>query len=252
MANRCQKDLEVCSKEYIPDKPSVGEENKVSKFEGEVKRIIQVLDLKWAPIAGKFSDSPSESGDRERKLKVCEAFDVVRREDVMISFSRENCVCPGGRHFIGLEFLPPEAIASVLVSKGHKVYESMNVAMDSVRKQPQPVSRGSLFILGPLERFEVDPDLVFLFVNPAQADRILGLASFRGAEPLTYYAASSICSTITNTLAKGKPEINFISAFERQGSKWSPNELIIALPFKDFKAAVESIPVSGFGMVQTS
>jgi len=116
-------------------------ENKMSKFEEEVKKIVQILDLKWAPIAGKFSDSPSESGDRERKLKVCEAFDVVRREDVMISFSRENCVCPGGRHFIGLEFLPPEAIASVLVSKGHKVYESMNVALDSVRKQPQPVSR---------------------------------------------------------------------------------------------------------------
>jgi len=98
----------------------------------------------------------------------------------------------------------------------------------------------------------VDPDLVFLFVNPAQADRILGLVSFRGVEPLTYYAASSICSTITNTLAKEKPEINFISAFERQGSKWSPNELIIALPFKDFEAAVESIPDSGYGMAQTS
>jgi len=224
----------------------------MSKFEGKVKKIVHVLGLKWAPIAGKFSDIPGESGDRERKLKVCEAFDVVRRENVMISFCRENCVCSGGRHFIGLESLPLEAIASVLTSKGHRVYESMSVAMDSVRKQPQPVSRGSFFVLGPLGKFEVDPDLVFLFVNPAQADRILGLASFRGAEPLTYYAASSICSTITNTLAKEKPEINFISTFERQGSKWSPNELIVALPFKDFEAATESIADSGYGIAQTS
>jgi len=224
----------------------------MSKFGGEVKKTIQVLDLKWTPIAGKFSSIPSESGDRERKLKVCEAFDVVRRENVVINFSKENCICAGGRHFTGLELLPLEAIASVLASKGHKVYESLDVAMAAVRKQPQPVSRGSFFILGPLEKFDADPDLVFLFVNPAQADRILGLVSFRGAEPFTYYAASSICSTITNTLAKGKPEINFIAAFERHGSKWSPNELIIALPFKDFKAALESIPDSGFGMAQMS
>ena len=63
-----------------------------------------------------------------------------------------------------------------------------------------------------------------------------------------YYAASSICSTIANTLEKEKPEINFISAFERHRSNWSPNELIIALPFKDFEAAVENIPLSGFGV----
>ncbi|HVP26862.1 MAG TPA: DUF169 domain-containing protein [Candidatus Bathyarchaeia archaeon] len=217
------------------------------KFERKVRKIVQLLGLKWAPIAGMFSDSPIESGDRERRLKVCEAFDVVRREKVIVNLSKENCVCSGGRHFTGLELLPQEEIVPVLASKGHKVYESLEVALVSVRKQPQPVQRGAFFVLGPLESFKVNPDLVFLFVNPAQADRILGLVSFRGAEPFMYYAASSICSTITNALAKGKPEINFISFFERQGSKWSPNELIIALPFKDFETAVENISASGFG-----
>jgi hypothetical protein len=48
-------------------------------------------------------------------------------------------------------------------------------------------------------------------------------------------------------LAKGKPEINFISVFERRNGKWSPNELIVALPFKGFEIAVKSIPYSGFG-----
>jgi hypothetical protein len=32
---------------------------------------------------------------------------------------------------------------------------------------------------------------------------------------------------------------------------WSPNELIVALPLKDFEAAVENIPKSGFGTAQT-
>jgi hypothetical protein len=42
--------------------------------------------------------------------------------------------------------------------------------------------------------------------------------------------------------------MNLISAFERRGGKWSPDELIIALPLKDFEAAVENIPHSGFGI----
>ncbi len=147
----------------------------------------------------------------------------------------------------GLEIVPAETLAPVLSAAKHRVYESTDAALASMRKQPQPVKRGDFFTLGPLEKFEADPDLVFLFVNPAQADRMLGLASFKGAEPFMYYPASSICSTITNVLAKGKPELNLISAFERKAGRWSPNELILAMPLKNFEAAVENIPKSGYG-----
>ncbi len=224
----------------------------MSRFEEEAKRMVEVLSLKWAPIAGKFSVNTDEIGDSTRKLSICEAFDVVRRENLVLNLSKRNCVCPGGRHFTGLEFLPLETIAVTLIKREHKVYESMNAALASISKQPQPVKRGDFFILGPLGKFETEPDIVFLFANPAQADRILGLISFKGAEPFTYFPASSICSTITNVLANGRPEINLISAFERRGGKWSPGELMIAMSLKDFEAAVENIPYSGFGTVPIS
>lgn len=223
----------------------------MSKFEKRVKEISHALGLENTPIGGKFSESPDPKGTAPR-LSVCEALSVVRREKVIINLSKENCVCPGGRHFTGLEARPLETIAAVLIGEGHRIYESKNVAEASVSKQPQPVYRGSFLILGPLDKFEVDPDLIFFIVNPSQADRILGLASFRGVEPFLHYPATSICSTITNTLAEGKPDINFISIFERRTGKWSPNEFMVALPFKDFLAAVESIPHSGFGKLITS
>jgi uncharacterized protein (DUF169 family) len=224
--------------------------SEMSRFREKAETMVEALGLEWPPIAGKFADSADERGDNARKLRVCEAFDVVRREGVVINFSRENCICPGGRHFTGLESLPLERIATVW-AKEHKAYESMDVAMASVSKQPQPVKRGDFFILGPLGKFETDPDFVLLFVNPVQACRILGLVSFKGAEPFTCYPVSNVCSTITNTLAKGRPEINFLSVFERRQEKWSPNEFILALPWKDFEVAVESIPNSGFGSAKT-
>jgi uncharacterized protein (DUF169 family) len=231
------------------DNSSIGASRReyMPRFEVEAKKMVEVLGLKWPPIAGKFSMKATETGESARKLSVCEALDVVRRENLVLNLSGANCVCSGGRHFIGLEFLPLDAIAATLTGAGHKVYESANAAVASIKRQPQPVRRGDFFILGPLERFETDPDLVFLLASPAQADRILGLVSFKGAEPFAYYPASSICSTITNVLAKGRPEINLISHFERRGGMWSPNELVVAMPLKDFEAAVENMGHSGFG-----
>ncbi|MDH5462427.1 MAG: hypothetical protein OEX09_09435, partial [Candidatus Bathyarchaeota archaeon] len=68
-----------------------------------------------------------------------------------------------------------------------------------------------------------------------------------GAEPFMHYPASTVCSTINNTLAKGKPDINLISIFERTRHKWSPDTLIVTLPFKDFMTAVRSVEYSGYG-----
>lgn len=208
----------------------------------------QTLGLEWSPVAVTFSDTPDERGEA-RKIRICEGFNVVRRENVIINFSKENCVCPGGKHYTGLEILKPEAIAGVW-TKVHKAYESMDIGLKSIGKQPQPLKRGNYLVLSPLEKVNSDPDIVLLFANAEQSDRILGLVSFKGAEPFTYYPVSNACSVITNTLAKGRPELCFLAGHSRLMSKWSSNELIIGLPFRDFETAVKNIPNSGFGTAQ--
>jgi len=46
-------------------------------------------------------------------------------------------------------------------------------------------------------------------------------------------------------------EINFLAGQAGQVAKWFPNELMIALPFRDFEAVIESIPKSGLGTAPT-
>jgi uncharacterized protein (DUF169 family) len=171
---------------------------------------------------------------------------MVKRENAVLTLSKENITCFGGRHFIGLEILPLEKLTPAVTAQKHKVYESREAALASMWKQPQPVKRGDYLTIGPLEKFDTKPDMVFLFVNPAQADMMLGLISFRGAEPFMYYPASSICSTITYVLAKNQPQINLIASFDRGGGKWSPDEMILALPFKHFEEALENTSKSGY------
>jgi uncharacterized protein (DUF169 family) len=216
----------------------------MSKFDESVEKIVRSLELQNMPIGVKFSEIPDRQGVG-RQLRICEALDVVKRENVVINLSKENCVCRGGSHIAGWQALTLEEFADLFLAAN--VYVSKEVAEASVSKQLKPEYRGRFLIIGPLDKFETDPDMVLFFVNPAQADRILGLACFEGAEPFVHYPASTVCSTISNTLAKGKPDVNLISTFERTRHKWSPDKLIVTLPFKDFVTAVKSIDYSGYG-----
>ena len=216
----------------------------MSKFEEQASKIVQTLELQDMPIGVRFSESPDRRGV-ERRLRICEALDVVRRENAVINLSKENCICRGGNHIAGWQTLSSEEFAALFLEAN--VYESRKVARASVGKQPKPVYRGRFLVLGPLDKFETDPDMVLFFVNPAQADRILGLTCFGGAEPFIHYPASTTCSTINNTLANGKPDVNLISVFERSRHKWSPDKLIVTLPFKDFMTVVRSVDHSAYG-----
>jgi uncharacterized protein (DUF169 family) len=216
----------------------------LTKLAKQVKGLVQTFDLERIPIGARFAESPDRNGV-SRKLRICEALNVIRQENVIVNLSKENCTCRGGRHIAGWQTLPPDELAAIYL--GAKAYASMEVAMASVEKQPKPTYRGEFLILGPLDRFENNPDAVLFFVNPAQADRILGLASYTGSKPSMHYPVTSMCSTITCALAKGEPNVNFISVFERRRGTWSSNELIVTLPFKDFQIAAESIPHSGYG-----
>lgn len=216
----------------------------MSRFDGQVKSIVQTLGLKSMPIGAKFSETPDRRGI-DRQLRICEALDVVRRKKAIVNLSKENCVCRGGCHIAGWQSLSIEELSAIFLEA--KVYESKKVAEASLGKQPKPVYRGRFLVLGPLNRFETNPDLVLFFVNPAQADRILGLACFEGVKPFMHYPASSMCSTINNTLAKRKPDINLISLFERTRHKWSSSNLIVTLPFKGFVTAMKNVDYSGYG-----
>ena len=108
------------------------------KLKAEATKIVKVLNLKWTPIAGRFSDDAEEQGSSTRKLSVCQALSLAKRENLVIALSKENCTCPGGRYYTGLEIAPIESFAPTLTTKRHKVFDSANTALSSIRKQPQP------------------------------------------------------------------------------------------------------------------
>jgi len=104
-------------------------------------------------------------------------------------------------------------------------------------------------IIGLLEKARSDPDIVLVFSNPEQADRVAGLIAFSSTEPMTFFPAGNVCSAIADPLATGKTDVSFLSrhARELRKLKTSHNELFLSIPYADFEAAVNAIPNSGYG-----
>jgi uncharacterized protein (DUF169 family) len=76
----------------------------MSRFDGQVKRIVQTLRLKSMPIGAKFSETPDRRGI-DRQLRICEALDVVRRKKSNSQpFKRELCL-PWWQSHCGLDNL---------------------------------------------------------------------------------------------------------------------------------------------------
>lgn len=72
----------------------------MSRFTESVEKMVQTLELQNVPIGVRFSETPDGQGV-ERQLRICEALDVVKRENVVINLSKENCTCRGGGYIAG-------------------------------------------------------------------------------------------------------------------------------------------------------
>jgi len=221
----------------------------MTKYEEQSKVLKQILGLEWSPIAVTYSDEPDERGSLDKQPSVCQVLERIKEEKGIVNLTKENLMCPGGRYYLNLEPLPLHVVAMVW-TKFHKTYESQEVGEKQLKKYPEPPARKEKYvIMGPLEKARSDPDVVLVFCNPEQADRVAGLIAFRGCEPMTFFPGTNVCSAISNPLVTGKTDISFLSrhARELRRLKTSHNELFLSIPYADFEAAIKVIPNSAYG-----
>ena len=224
----------------------------MTKYKEQSKVLKQMLGLEWSPIAVTWSDKPDERGSLDKQPSVCQALEKIKEKNLIVNLTKENCMCPGGKHYLGLEVLPLHVIAMVW-TRFHKTYASQEIAEEQLKKYPEPpTGQGKYVIISPLEKARSDPDVVLVFCNPEQADRVAGLIAFSGTEPMTFFPAGNVCSAIANPLVTGKTDISFLSrhARELRKLKTSHNELFLSIPYRDFEAAIKAIPNSGYGVAK--
>jgi uncharacterized protein (DUF169 family) len=73
----------------------------MTKYEEQSESLKQTLGLEWSPIAVTYSDEPDERGSLDKQPSVCQVLERVKEENVIVNLTKENLMCPGGKHYLG-------------------------------------------------------------------------------------------------------------------------------------------------------
>ena len=219
------------------------------------KQLKEVLTLDGSPVGVTFSDIPSSNGKQD-KVMVCTAIYKAARKRTAFNISVQTCSCPGGTTSLGLATPSPERAASVkkFLIEGEK-FSSCNASFFRSRALSQgkpPLGISKYVIIGPLEEFELKPDLVLFICNPAQASRLVTLSTYETGIPLQAQLSGSTCSgAITFPLSTGRINVTFIDNSSRHLVKgFKDSDLIYSVPYFYIRSIVESIPLCTAGTAQ--
>jgi uncharacterized protein (DUF169 family) len=107
-------------------------------------------------------------------------------------------------------------------------------------------------VIGPLDEFELKPDLVLFLCNPAQASRLVTLSTYESGIPLMAQLSSSTCGgAVTIPLATGRINVTFLDLSSRHMVKgFKDSDLIFSAPFFLVRSIVESIPLCTAGTAE--
>ena len=214
-----------------------------------------VLALDGSPVAVTFSNSPAGNG-KGTKAMACSAFYQAARKGVTYNMTAESCSCPGGVTSLGLAVPSPERAATVrkFLIEGEKFtactatfFRSRALSLG----QP-PMGVGKFVVIGPMEKFEMKPDLVLFLCSPAQASRLVVLSAFETGIPLQAQLSSSTCGgAVAIPLSTGRPNVTFLDPSSRHMVKgYKDSDLIFSVPFFTVRSIVESIPLSTAGTAE--
>jgi uncharacterized protein (DUF169 family) len=219
------------------------------------KQLKEVLALEGSPIGVAFSDAPASNG-KDSKIIPCNAFYQAARKGVTFNVTAETCTCPGGMTSLGLAAPSPERAKRVkkFLIEGEK-FSSCNASFFRSRALSQgqpPIGISQYVVIGPLEEFELKPDLVLLLCNPAQASRLITLSTYETGIPLQAQLNGSSCSgSIAYPLSTGRVNVSFLDTSSRHLVKgFKDSDLIFSAPYFLLRSIVESIPLCTAGTAE--
>jgi uncharacterized protein (DUF169 family) len=216
------------------------------------RQLKEVLALDGSPVGVSFSDVPASNG-KENRVMPCVAVYQAARKGVTFNICAENCTCPGGNTALGLAAPSPERAGEVkkFLIEGEK-FTACNASFFRMRSLGQgqpPFGVSKYVVVGPLEEFELKPDLVLFLCHPGQASRLVLLSTYETGIPLKVQLSGSTCSgAIGQPLSTGQINVTFIDPSSRQIVKgFKDADLIFSVPYFNVRSIIESIPLSTAG-----
>jgi uncharacterized protein (DUF169 family) len=212
------------------------------------------------PVAVKFLDDETKIPAKARrplrdlgvKMAPCQGAGMARRYGWSVAFTSDDVGCAIAGHTYGWERLTdPQGAVHFLtrmryVSDDQAALEALS-GFRMLELEPAPV-----VLYSPLGKTPFDPDVVLLYVNPAQMMRLIHGATYQAGKPIqgTFSGRASSCTEgVIGAYLDQSPKVVVPGNGDRVWAGCQDHEMVMAVPGPLLESVVEGLEVThGMGV----
>lgn len=206
------------------------------------QQITNALSLEHPPVGLVFLDEAPE-GLAQDGPAVPSSCAFWRRAETEIFFAsaKAHFNCPIGAFVMGFDL--PESVGQELGGLVGQIIENGYIGADEPANLPRWQKARAGILYGPLDRLPQAPDMVLLWLTPAQAmvwNEASGGASWGGQTPVAAFGRPA-CSAIPASYNSDRPTISLGCAGMRTFTGIPDGKMLAAIPGARLAEAVASI-----------
>ena len=171
-------------------------------------RLTELLNLEQPPVAMTMVDAaPDGVGDTDRPVPSSCTFWREAEKSVFYATAAQHFNCPVGSHVMGFDL--PKEVQAQLGGLVQSMCDAQYLDMAEVAKIPAMSKKGAGVVYGPLAEFPVDPDVVLMWLTPAQAmvyNEATGNASWTATSPGTVSGRPG-CTALPLAIIDSEPKM---------------------------------------------
>ena len=207
------------------------------------------------PIAIKFfshmKDVPEDLRRPKGRIIGCGLFGLARRHGLSLVANMDDIACSAISIFGFIDF-SNEFVEwySDFLGKSSGYAKNKEAAEKSIRKFPRiEYKKYSAIMVSPLEKMEIEPDLIMVYLNPAQVHQLLlGVYKISDEGTIIDYTVGEPVSTCTFGIAKAHNtrELQLVipGTGDRRHGSTQDDELVAVIPIEKLSDLVEGIEKS--------
>ncbi|TFF86630.1 MAG: hypothetical protein EU551_01080 [Promethearchaeota archaeon] len=242
----------------------------IKDYKENGREIYNKLRLLTYPVAIKFIKNLSEIPEKVQrpsemgqKLSLCQAFTMARRWGATIAMTYEDNFCVTSSFVHQWKKMPVKYIIESQVKSGYHKDLNAELAVQSVfaeftnKKSYEKIKDHIGFVVSPITRTKLEPDVILLYGDPAQITHIIQALSYEGK-----YVIKSSFIGFGESCLKGvllpyisnKPQVVLPGTGDRTLALTKEEEMAIGFPGKLLSYINDNLFKSGgiFNMRQPS
>ena len=215
-------------------------------------KLTELLGLEQPPVAMTMVDAAPEGvNTADRAVPSSCTFWREAEKGVFYASAAQHFNCPVGSHVMGFDL--PAEVQTQLGGLVQSMCDAQYLDMAEVEKIPAMSKKGSGVVYGPLADLPVEPDVVLMWLTPAQAmvyNEATGDASWTASSPATVSGRPG-CTALPLAMASGEPKMALGCIGMRTFTGIANDQLLVTVPgdkVADLTTALETTVAANAGM----